>query len=41
MDRTVNDSLEERESEGRGGDGRMGKFTKVRVWASNSWCFSR
>ena len=32
MARTVNVNLEERESEGRGGDGRMGKPSK-NVWA--------
>ena len=38
MTRTVTDSLEERESEGRGWDKRMCKPSK-NVWASNSWCF--
>ena len=40
LDQTVTDSLEERESERRGGDGRMVKSSK-NVWVSNSWCFSR
>ena len=38
MTRTVTDSLEERESEGRDWDKRMCKPSK-NVWASNSWCF--
>ena len=38
MTRTVTDSLEERESEGRGWDKRMCKPSK-NVWASKSWCF--